>query len=428
MVGLYETAIDALTSAGRHRAKYLASTATTRASESQVQALFDRRLRLFPPSALSADDRFFAVTAETHPFAEGPPGRLYVGIAAPGKGPQTPLIRVWASLLQTVGDLAAFEPIVDLDDYWTLVGYFNAVRELAGAKTLYRQDIPSRLQLISTTPRQLDEYGVELSGRKASTELPSILETLAIPAPDAPVAVFATSMFGTGVDVSRLGLMVVNGQPKTTSAYIQSTGRVGRRRSGLVVTFLRASRPRDLDHYEFFVGYHRAIYRHVEPVTVAPFSPGARSRGAGPLTVALLRQARELSGIPVDPLWRVEQRLAGQRFDSEAPLMGTARGAPEVGAIPALLESRASAQPLGRRPRPRVTDREVRSELDRWQQLAAKYPGHDDLVYAEYAMNRLPTRAVVLGDAHHPAQGLEEAFENAPQSLREVEDTITFSD
>lgn len=428
MVGLYETVIDALTSAHGRRAKYLASTATIREAASQVEGLFVRRLCLFPPSAVSSDDRFFAVTKEAHPFVEGPPGRVYVGISAPGKGPQTPLIRVWASLLQAAGDLAVSRGFAEVDDYWTLVGYFNAVRELAGAKALYRQDIPSRLQLVSATPRDLGEEGVELSGRQASTELPAILETLGKPAPDGPVAVFATSMFGTGVDVSRLGLMVVNAQPKTTSAYIQAAGCVGRRRSGLVVTFLRASCPRDLDHYEFFVGYHRAIYRHVEPVTIAPFSPGARDRGLGPVAVSLLRQAREIDGVPVDPMWRIEQRLTGQRYDSEAPRMRTNRTSPDAASIPGFLEARAQAQPAGRRPIAGVVEAEVRSELDRWEQLAAKYPSGNDLIYAEYAVNRLPTRAVVLGDAHHPAQGLEEAFENAPQSLREVEDSTTFFD
>ena len=103
-------------------------------------------------------------------------------------------------------------------------------------------------------------------------------------------------MFGTGVDVERLGLMVVHGQPKTTASYIQATGRVGRRSGGLVVTFFRASRPRDLDHYEFFTGYHHALYRYVEPITVSPFSPRARERALGPLSVVLLRHAANIGG------------------------------------------------------------------------------------------------------------------------------------
>src|SRR5713226_1470410 len=113
-------------------------------------------------------------------------------------------------------------------------------------------------------------------------------------------------MFGTGVDVNRLGLLVVHGQPKTSSAYIQATGRVGRQQGGLVVAFFRVSRPRDLDHYEFFTGYHRMLYRAVEPVTVTPFAPRARERCLGPLSVALLRQGQQVGGIPVSSDWSVE--------------------------------------------------------------------------------------------------------------------------
>ncbi|TIX46364.1 MAG: helicase, partial [Mesorhizobium sp.] len=142
----------------------------------------------------------------------------------------------------------------------------------------------------------------ELSSRVDSMELPSRLGLLARPAGLAVVC--ATSMFGTGVDIDRLGLMVVHGQPKTTATYIQATGRVGRRGGALVVSFLRASRPRDLDHYEYFVGYHRSLYRHVEAITVSPFAPKARERALGPIAVSLLRQASEIDGQQVHQDWR----------------------------------------------------------------------------------------------------------------------------
>src|SRR5207245_1213610 len=158
----------------------------------------------------------------------------------------------------------------------SLDSYFNAVRELAGAKALYRQDIPEWIhrQLAGAHPaRPLPDdeaHVVELSTRRKSTDLPRLLTRLGARLPDAVDALFTTSMFGTGVDISRLNLMMVTGQPKTTSAYIQATGRVGRTRGALVVTFLRASRPRDLSHYEFFCGYHRRLYTLVEPITVMP--------------------------------------------------------------------------------------------------------------------------------------------------------------
>lgn len=431
MVGLYETAIDLLCQRQQNNQtvvpKYVASTATVRQAESQVQALFDRRLAQFPPSAISADDRFFARDQEVHPLDSRRPGRLYVAICAPGKGAQTPIVRIWSSLLQIVYQRWRQNQASDLDRFWTLVGYFNAIRELAGALSLYRQDIPERIAFrAGSNSRSVPEdRRIELSSRRNSLELPGLLKRLEANAPDALDAVLATSMFGTGVDVDRLGLMVVHGQPKTTAAYIQATGRVGRQGGGLIVSFFRASRPRDLDHYEFFTGYHRALYRHVEPVTVAPFSPRARERGLGPLAVVLLRQAKEIGGILVSDEWRVQQRLSGAYY-SLADRMASHRNDPEVEIIPGLLEERANQQPVGRRPAANATAAEATSELDRWASLARQHPGANIFVYYEPALLKPPERHVVLGDAHHRFQKFDEVYENAPQSLREVEETTGF--
>ncbi|MFQ5576664.1 MAG: DISARM system helicase DrmA [Anaerolineae bacterium] len=431
MVGLYETAVDLLCQYQENNQtvvpKYVASTATVRQAESQVQALFTRRLAQFPPSSISADNRFFALDHEVHPLESQRPGRLYVAVCAPGKGAQTPIVRIWSALLQIVYERWQQNPVSDLDRFWTLVGYFNAIRELAGALSLYRQDIPERMSFragANARPLPQDRW-LELSSRASSLDLPGLLKRLEVNAPDAQDAALATSMFGTGVDVDRLGLMVVHGQPKTTASYIQATGRVGRQGGGLIVTFFRASRPRDLDHYEFFTGYHRALYRHVEPITVAPFSPRARERGLGPLAVILLRHAGEIEGNPVAPEWRVQQRLSGAYF-SLADRMGANRNDREVEIIPELLERRASQQPSGRRPAANATTIEAESELDRWASLARQHAGSDIFVYYEPTLFKPPERHVVLGDAQHRFQGYDEAYENAPQSLREVEETTGF--
>jgi hypothetical protein len=434
MVGLYETAVDLLASgagqAGR-RIKYIASTATVRRAEEQVASIFQRRLAVFPPAGLSAADSFFARVPDAHPLDSVSPGRLYVGICAPGRGAQTPTVRLWSLTLQHSADrLAAGANLADLDPFWTVVGYFNAVRELAAAVALARQDIPQRLASVAASPRQLDgSEPIELSSRSDSLELPGLLDHLNVPLGGAKVpanAVVATSMFGTGVDVERLGLMIVHGQPKTTSSYIQATGRVGRRSGGLVVTFLRAARPRDLNHYEYFVGYHSALFRYVEPVTVNPFSPRARDRGLGPVAVALLRQARELPlrgvGVVVSDRWRPQQRISGGWF-CRADEMASHRSDPEVNALPAIFEARAIAQPAGRAPAAGVTAQHAGSELDRWQQVAGQAGG--PLLYSEATLAVQPTNAVVLGDLVHVVANLPVAFENAPNSLREVEATTT---
>ena len=230
-------------------------------------------------------------------------------------------------------------------------------------------------------------------------------------------------MFGTGVDISRLGLMVMHGQPKTSSAYIQATGRVGRNSPGLVVTLLRPSRPRDLDHYEFFIGYHRALHRWVEPVTVAPYSSRTRERTFGPMQVALLRQSAILDGIPVPEFWRLEQRLNGGRIISSADRMATERTVPLMKQMAGVLESRSQSQPDGRRPRQSVALNDAGSELDRWRSVAMSSTDADPLVYSEGSSLRSPHRSVVLGDPQHKQFMLPEAFSNAPQSLRDVEGT-----
>lgn len=431
LVGLYETAVDSLCSTfdsrGVVRPKYASSTATTKQADTQVQALFDRELFLFPPSGVNADDRFFALDKEVHPLDETMPGRLYIGVAAPGRGAQTPIVRIWSVLLQAAHEawLAGQNSVTD--QFFTLVGYFNAIRELAGAVSLYRQDIPERMSFrFGTNARQLSDSYLELAGRTPSLDLPMRLAQLEARAPLSPSVVCATSMFGTGVDVGRLGLMVVHGQPKNTASYIQAAGRVGRQHGGLVVTFLRASRPRDLDHYEYFTSYHRALNRFVEPVTLAPFSPRARERAIGALAVVLLRHANEILGNTVDSNWRIHERLSGA-WHSEARRMAGSRHSAEVRALSRLLERRAQSQPSGRRPTVGVTAIEVDSEVDRWALIARNVgTSPDAFVYSESAFVAVPTRHVVLGDAQHAAQGLLQAFRHPPQSLRDVEETTGF--
>jgi hypothetical protein len=407
LAGLYETAIAALCRRTSDSGpKYIASTATIRQAREQIRSLFSKRLYTFPPHGMHWGDRFFLREREPHSADESHPGRLYVGICSPGRGPLTPIVRILARLLQSSFEQRQVLGDAAVDPYWSPVAYFNALRELAGARALYRQDIPEWIQhhLATTGPaRPLPDDAVEeLSSRRDSMELPQILQRLSSSLPNAPDALFATSMFGTGVDVQRLSLMLVNGQPKTTSSYIQATGRVGRTRAGLVVTFLRASRPRDLSHYEFFCGYHRRLFTFVEPVTVMPFSPGAMERAAGPVAVAILRNKMGI-GFP----WQ-DNASAGamqQRRRDESWLSD-------------VFEVRAGDQPSPRRPDGGVARHFVASELDRWSRLAAAWA---DLHFVEYAIDRPPQIHVVLGDAAHKGK---DVFPMAPQSLRDIEDSV----
>jgi hypothetical protein len=214
-------------------------------------------------------------------------------------------------------------------------------------------------------------------------------------------------MFGTGVDISRAGLMVVHGQPKTTSTYIQSTGRVGRKRGALVVVFYRATRPRDLSHYEIFCGYHRSLHKFVEPVSVTPFSPGTLDRGIGPVVTGILRNMR---GTAID--WHRDvsaSEMADRRFENE------------VVQHSALFERRSQLQPPAMRPQNGHVQQFTDSELDRWQQIAQQ--NRDNLRYVEYHRVESP---VVLGDPSHQHRRLPVVYENAPSSLREIEEETVF--
>lgn len=436
MVGLFETGIEILASQFKNgrsiSPKYVASTATIKQADSQIRALFNRKLAQFPPPGLRVDDSFFAITREPHQLESEQPGRLYLGVCAPGRGAQTPIIRIWSLILKEMSEIRTSKGNADreTDQFSTIVGYFNAKRELAGALGLYKQDIPERLGVLTDRdghghcgPR---EY-IELSGRTESVEIPGKLDRLA-KFPDNDVdALFCTSMFGTGVDVDRLGLMVVHGQPKTTANYIQATGRVGRKTGGLVITFLRSTRPRDLDHYEFFVGYHRSLHRYVEPITVFPFSPRARERGFGPLSVLILRNARTVSGEAVPLAWAPEERSRKRApLISGSRLMGTRRRSNEVTALIDAFEERSLAQPEGRNPGKEICRREIIAELDRWEAFALQK--QRELVYSEVTMTKEPLLPVVLGDPSHDQRNLPQVYKNAPQSLREVEATTTFDD
>ena len=290
LVGLYETAVDHLATdrASGVRPKLIASTATIRRSADQVRAVFDRDTHQFPPPGLDASDSFFAVDAP----ADVKGTRRYVGLMAPGSSHATLLVRTYAALLQQAAD-----PTIDdeaRDAYWTLLGYFNSLRVLGAAYIQSVDDVRDRIKVVATrrgSPVRQIRDPRELTSRRKSTEIPEELKALESPwgSDTCPDIVLATNMISVGVDVDRLGLMAVMGQPQTAAEYIQATSRVGRRHPGLVLTLFNASRSRDLSHYESFVSYHRSLYRHVEANGATPFAARALDRGLHGMTVALAR-------------------------------------------------------------------------------------------------------------------------------------------
>jgi superfamily II DNA or RNA helicase len=194
-----------------------------------------------------------------------------------------------------------------IDAYWTLVGYFNSLRELGGTLTMIRDDIQGRFRFLAgkkfaqkyrgVNPERIEEYGVmELTSRKKSSEISSSIKQLERAykpnnSGDVFDFVLATNMISVGVDVSRLGMMVVDGQPKSNSEYIQATSRVGRSNPGLVVVAENAAKSRDRSHFEQFYRFHSALYRNVDASSLTPFSERARDRALQAVFVTLCRNS-----------------------------------------------------------------------------------------------------------------------------------------
>ncbi|CAL9550030.1 hypothetical protein SUDANB60_04400 [Streptomyces sp. enrichment culture] len=301
LTGLYEGVIEELCTDRRGGApvlpKIVASTATIRRHEEQIKALYGReRVHLFPPHGIDASDSFFAVYDHDPDTGTLKPGRRYIGVHAPALGSmQTTQVRTFAALLQAAKDLPE-----DLrDPWWTLLAFFNSLRELGNSLSLMQSDIPDYLRTVnnrSTTDRTGMRYlnwVEEMTSRLRQDQVPEAIQKLERQLTidqRAVDACLASSLIEVGIDIPRLSLMAVVGQPKSTSQYIQVTGRVGRRIPGLVVTLYGAGKPRDRSHFERFRSYHERLYAQVEPTSSTPFAPPALDRALRAVAVAYIRQ------------------------------------------------------------------------------------------------------------------------------------------
>ncbi|MDI1324232.1 MAG: helicase-related protein [Algoriphagus sp.] len=349
MVGLYETMVQTLCNNYQKVSppfisiendeiifpKIVASSATISRAYEQVQNLYAiqsrEQLSIFPAQGLEFGDTWFSeeksLTEKDNKDQPLFPSRKYVGIQAPGyPSAQTSIVRSYASVLQKIKELSFSAEDKSIDYYWTLLGYFNSIRELGGASSLVYGDIKERLgqvqdrELILWDHKRYLNKVEELTSRISSSEIPVILKKLetnySSNMTQALDICLATNMVATGVDISRLGFMFIHGQPKTTAEYIQASSRVGREvpsGPGLIFTLYSSSKPRDKSHYEQFQGYHSRIYSNVEPTSVTPFSINARQKGLHAIFIGLMRHfsAGELSHSPV----------LSDEFDELEPIM-----------------------------------------------------------------------------------------------------------
>lgn len=396
MAGLYETAIEALCvrEIGDRavRPKIVASTATVRQAQDQIQALFARPLtQVFPPPGPERRDSFFARTVPSSEVS----ARLYLGIASQGRNPKVLMRKAWLALMGAAqrayreggGHQNKQNPA---DPYMTVLGYFNSLRELGGARRILEEEVQNTIKRYGTRKRIGEESGlfcdrktfsevVELTSRVTTDKVAEARRRLdcgfhEVQRVDCAIA---TNMISVGLDVQRLGLMVVFGQPKTHSEYIQATSRVGRddQRPGLVVTLLNIHKPRDRSHYERFRHYHETFYRSVEVGSVTPFSARALDRGFAGALVGLARHVRA----ELTPSKGVE-KIAEVRVELERRLLEVFR-------------SRVEQQP--------ITDGDERAEclrsmqnrvvdlLDSWRKIFEDYRGAGvELQYQKYELSR----------------------------------------
>jgi hypothetical protein len=394
-VGLFEVAVETLSSwetpdGKAVRPLIVASTATVRNAHEQVRGLYGRQVEIFPPQVLDVADTYFS---QELPIDRENPGRRYIGVSAQGVRLSSAEIRV-AEVLLSAGQLLFDRAGTAADPYMTLVGYFNATRELAGMARYMADDVQTRVKRPrkeSGFPSRLGtSFGLlnvgELTSRIASAEIGRTLDRLGLefdPGYDTTDAfrqrladqdagkkaptraespfdvVLATSMLQVGVDVQRLGLMLVIGQPKNTAEYIQASSRVGRDasdRPGLVVALGNWARPRDLAHFEQFRHYHETFYAQVEALSVTPYSPTSLARGIDGLLVSVARVAQAAQAEGLSP-----ERDAGRIKDQR----------PAVEALTERLKARIAAAAQSDDATKRASDLLV-NRIDRWSERAKR--------------------------------------------------------
>ncbi|MGH7715192.1 MAG: DISARM system helicase DrmA, partial [Vulcanimicrobiaceae bacterium] len=420
MVGLYETAINELCSwelEGKTvQPKIVASTATVRKAAEQVNNVFMRRVAVFPPHGLDVSDNYFSIQRSIDLM----PGRRYLGVCSPGSSRPAMLIRVYTAFL--TASQALFDRFGQAaDPYLTTVGYFNSLRELGGMRRLAEDDVQTRsyrVQMSLVDRPGLAQRSVgnirELTSRVSSRDIPRYLDQLEVKfkAEFDPTlgryvtkwedgearaidVVLATNMLSVGVDVNRLGLMVVNGQPKGTAEYIQATSRVGRFFPGLVCTVLTWARPRDLSHYETFEHYHATFYKHVEAQSVTPFSPRAMDRGLTGTLLSVMRLENPAFN-PNPGAGALDKPDRPEAVDARDLLVSRAWEISHEAALRDLASS------------------ELKERLDEWAHEAGK--GGRTLAYEKKGPNRATTVALLK------RPGIQ-AWDNftVPMSMREVE-------
>ncbi len=317
-VSLFECAIDQLCSYKDDsgliiRPKIISSTATTRNTELQIRALYDRDVSIFPKPGTDYDDSFFSFyqRKEVDGEVKFVSKRKYIGVFPTGRTHMTTQMRLIATMFvhRALFEKEHAESLSDkkvqeaMDFYHSIIDYFNSLKEVGKTDAqFYTEFTKYTRRLFKRVLRYSDKleclYGYdssfsksELTGRLSGAEVVNELEKVGknwkaeerlphknedgsewLHGTTPPDLILATNMISVGLDVDRFNTIVMNSMPRNIAEYIQASSRVARNKLGLVITLHNPFRARDLSHFERFREFHEKLYYYVEPISITPFS------------------------------------------------------------------------------------------------------------------------------------------------------------
>lgn len=337
-VGLYEKAIDILCSYHDEgiliRPKIITSTATTRNTDKQVFALFNRRSEIFPKQGISCDDSFFSFYKRNeNDLNIYESNRKYVGVLPVGKTQVWMQLRIASIILahrvkylkekysldDIFSDLNNYNEIKGVMDYYhSVLSYYNSLKDVGKTQSqlyhylpqdlnyLIKETLPwSFINTLITKDNEIDflELTGRLNGEEVKTNLAKVQKTWTLFSGDdtrsltkdnPPEFIIATNMISVGLDVSRFNSLIISSMPRNIAEYIQASSRVARDREGLVITVHHPFRSRDISHYQKFKEFHEKFYSYVEPISVTPFAKNALERYFAMFLAVLVRHSENL--------------------------------------------------------------------------------------------------------------------------------------
>ena len=464
-VALFESAVDQLcTRKDGTRPKIISSTATTRNTQLQIAALFDRNVNLFPKPGVECDDSFFAFYRRTFKNIDATSPeylskRKYIGVLPTGRTQIWMQMRLAAIImahraifeLKELGEKQPieFESYQDfekvMDYYHTTISYFNSLKEVGKTQSQVQTYILKELRRVFSRvlrPQKLMHsiytYGPieeceltgRLSGEEVKNELKSVetewkaknrfaniqdneLKTGKVP----PEFVVATNMISVGIDVSRFNTIIMNSMPRNTAEYIQASSRVARNNYGLVLTVHHPFRARDISHYEEFIKFHEKMYSYVEPISITPFTQKAVERYMGLYLATMIRHttrfterlsANEISTISEIEIETIIRRLT-QYFEKRKDKMANQFS----GAILNLLKSDNVEQIQGW----------IQSAFDDWKNLSNELDDTTDLVFnkKKNGLNQTRKQEQLYVDIEEYEGNIHSEKWQVPMSLRVIE-------